>query len=170
MVSSVGIIERWHVDVLFLHKPVITCHYSRDGSKEYGVATHESEECGGGGKDFPRDDDPATDDGGDDAAALDVDIAGKEDCQVICGGDGVRSNVGTDLSDVPGSSSEKGSCPPAVAAIEPFGDDIERVPDEFSIDDPSSGGSYNADNCTKSEDDREEGQLDELTLARASIS
>ena len=54
--------------------------------------------------------------------------------------------------------------------LKPFGDDVERVPQKFTVNDTSSGGGHDTDNSAEGENDWEEGKLDELSLAGASIT
>lgn len=78
-IATLRVVKGGDVDLLLLHKPVVAGHDAGDGGEEDGVAAHEGEESFGGGEDFPGHDDPAADDGGDDAAAEDVDPAWEED-------------------------------------------------------------------------------------------
>ena len=48
-VAAVRVVEAGHVDVLFFDKPVVRGDDAGHGGEEDGVATHEGEECCGGG-------------------------------------------------------------------------------------------------------------------------
>ena len=169
-IPAIRVIQRRDIDILFLNEPVIGSQDARDGSEEDGVAAHESEEGFRGRQDLPGDDDPATDEGGDNAAALDVDVAREEDREVVGGGDGVCGDVRANLGDVPTCRCEESCGSTAVAAREPFGDDVKGVPDQCSVNDAGCGSGDDTDDRAEREDDGEEGKLDELAFGGFSIS
>lgn len=88
-ISSSRIVESGYVQVLVFDKPEIRTNDSGNGRQKDGVSAHEGEECGCRGENFPGHDNPASDDGGEDAAPVDVDPFGEEDCKVVCCGDAV---------------------------------------------------------------------------------
>lgn len=78
-------------------------------------------------------------------------------------------DVCSHLCDVPGCGSKESSCATAVAIALPMGDDIERVPVEFTEDGLSGGrGDYSKDSAS-SENERQEWQLDVLALGALRI-
>ena len=156
--------------MLFLHHPIIRTQYPRNRGEEHRISTHERKERLRRRQDFPRHDDPASDDGGDDAAALDVDPSGEEHGEIIGGGDGIRGDVSADLGDVPARCGEEGGCSSAGAVFEPFGDDVEGGPDFFPVDDSCGGGGHNADDGAQCEDNRQHRQLDVLPFTGSCVS
>ena len=103
--------------MLFPHHPVIHREDPRNGCEENGIPAHEREEGLGRADYFPGDDDPSSDDSGDDASALDVNVAGEKNREVVCGADGVCGDVGADLCDVPRGGCEECGGPSAVSEI-----------------------------------------------------
>ena len=127
-VSPVGVVERGNVDVLLLHQPVIGGEDAGDGGEEDGVSAHEREERLRRREDLPGHNHPASDDGGEHASPLDVDVAGEEDGEIVGRGDGVGGDVRADLCDIPRCCGEEGSSASAVAGVKPFANDIQRIP------------------------------------------
>ncbi len=124
--------------MLFFDEPVIGCKDTGDGSEENGVSAHEGKECFCRARDLPWNDNPASNDGGDHATSFDVDEAWEEDCQIVCGRNGVRCDICSDLGDVLGCSGEESCCSTAVTHLKPLGDDIERVPEKLAVNDTHS--------------------------------
>ena len=82
-ITSMRIVQCRYVEHLLLDDPVVRDYNSCNRCKEDRVATHEREEGRCGGENLPRDDDPASDDGSNDAASIDVDPLREENCEII---------------------------------------------------------------------------------------
>lgn len=171
-IPSVWIVESWHVDFATLDDPVIGGDYPSDRCEEHSVATHKVEEGCCTTQDLPRHDDPATNDGSDNTATEDVDVARTEYRQVVSCRDAVCCDVRPDLSHVPARCREESCCTTTRAILLPVGDDVQRVPQValFRPDDRSSGGRNDAEDTTYGENDWEERQLDVLSFGAPSVS
>jgi hypothetical protein len=135
-VTALGIVQGWNVQLLAANKPVVGNHDTCNWREEHGVSSHKGEEGACGRQDLPWYNDPSANHGRDDAAALDVDVFGKENSEIVGGGDGVCGNVGSDLSNVPAEGSKEGSGTAAArSTVHPVINDVERVPQEVSVDD-----------------------------------
>ena len=132
-VSSIGIVESWDIDVLFLDEPVVGGEDTGDRGEEHSVSTHESEECICGFEDLPWNQDPATNDRGNDTPTLDVNKPREEDSQIVGSRDGVGGDICTNLCNVPRCSSEKGCCSSSMSISQPLFNDHERIPDQLPI-------------------------------------
>ena len=155
---------------MFFDEPVIGGKYTSDWGEEDGVSAHKGQERLSGRENLPGDDDPAANDSSNHTTALDVNVTGKQDCEIVGCGYGVRCDVRPNLRDIPGRRGEEGSSSTAMAGGEPVVDDIERIPEQFTVNYTSGGSGHNTNDGAEGEDDWQEGELDELAPGGAGIT
>ena len=168
-IPPMGVVKCRDVDVPTLDEPVVRGDDAGHGGEEDGIAAHEVQEGLGGREDPPRHNDPTANDRGNHTAALDVDVSGKHDGHVVGGGDGVCGDIGADLGDVPAQGRKEGRCS-ATSVVQPMCDDVQGVPQVFAVDHERGGRGDDSENTTSGEDQRQEGQLNVLSLTRASVT
>lgn len=134
-ITSPRAVESWYVKVLVFNEPEIGGHDSGHWGKEYSISTHEGEEGISRAENLPWNNNPATDKGGNDTSALDIDVFRAEDSKIIGSRDGIGGDVGSNLRNIPGQSREESCSTSSGAHGEPLADDGERVPHVFSEND-----------------------------------
>lgn len=118
------------------------CH----GPQKDGVASDESKERRSGFEDLPGDKRPATDKGCEQLAAADVDVLGGEGHEIVGSTDGVCGDVDAEGDDDQADGAEcSGSTSAAGARLHPQADDLDGVPDDFTVCCLSGSGGEDAE-------------------------
>ena len=131
-------------------------HDRRKGAQEDRVSVHERQEPLRAGEDLPGAERPTTEDGAEDLAAADIDVAREENGHVVRG----RERVGGDVRAERGEHESEGreECRRAVV---PLVDERERVPEHLVVQHDAGRGYGNADETDEREGD---GNDDELNI------
>lgn len=101
-VDAARVVELGNVVLLSLHDEEVGGEDGSDGGENDRVGAHEANEGSGGGEDLPGSESPNSDEDGEDLATKDVDPAREEGGEIVGRGDGVSSDVGSNVSESPG--------------------------------------------------------------------
>lgn len=151
-----GMIQSDDVVLHAVDPPEIPHQDRGDGTQEDAVRRHEVEEAARGRQDLPRHHDPR-DQGADELAAADVDVAGAQRGQVVGGREAVGGDVDAQRGEGEGEAGEE-----AARSARPVGHQAGWVPVQRTVLGLSGGRAGDADEGDEGEDERQHGHVEPL--------
>src|SRR4051812_31361065 len=123
--------------------PKIENHDRCNRAQEDSISSHKIQEVACAGQDLPWHQGP-TENRAEQLSAADVYILGKESCEVIGCGEGVRGDV-----DTKGREGEREGCEESSCAIGPVCDESHWIPLEFTVFNSTGARGRNSDEGDK---------------------
>ena len=157
-ISPVWIVQSRDIQQAASNDPIIAHHDPRKGPHDNGVGRHELQQARRSVVDFPRHHTPRAHNGSKHDGPANVEVAWKQCCHVVGEADAVGRDVIADLSDEPDQGAEE-ACSTPTGRRAPRINNLERVPNVFSVDVDRGAGADDAEQRREGFDKGDEWQL-----------